>query len=91
MLNDDRDGNIRIAKVDCTSDSKVCSEQDITGYPTLKFYKTGSSEGVPFRGTRDLPSLTMFINEQLRSVRHIGLYSHFTIKFKYFPFYVVKI
>ncbi|KAF2901047.1 hypothetical protein ILUMI_05103 [Ignelater luminosus] len=67
MLNDDKDGNIRIAKVDCTSDSKVCSEQDITGYPTLKFYKTGSNEGVPFRGTRDLPSLTMFINEQLRS------------------------
>lgn len=66
MLNED-DGNIRIAKVDCTSDSKICSEQDVTGYPTLKFFRTGSSESVKFKGTRDLPSLTLFINEQLRS------------------------
>lgn len=65
MLNED-DSNIRIAKVDCTSDAKVCSEQDITGYPTLKFFKVGDNEGVRFRGTRDLPTITNFINEQLR-------------------------
>ncbi|KAJ8961632.1 hypothetical protein NQ314_005884 [Rhamnusium bicolor] len=65
MLNED-DSNIKIGKVDCTTDSKVCSEQDVTGYPTLKFFKEGDSEGVKFRGTRDLPSLTTFINEQLR-------------------------
>ncbi|CAH1118772.1 unnamed protein product [Phaedon cochleariae] len=66
MLNDDEGNNIKIAKVDCTTDSDVCSEQDITGYPTLKFYKVGDSEGVKFRGTRDLPTITNFINEQLR-------------------------
>lgn len=68
MLNEDDDGNVRIAKVDCTVDSKVCSDQDVTGYPTLKFFKVGSDEPVKFRGTRDLPSLTSFINEQLGSV-----------------------
>lgn len=67
MLNED-DSNIKIAKVDCTTESKVCSDQDITGYPTLKFFKLGDSDGVKFRGTRDLPSLTTFINEQLREV-----------------------
>jgi thioredoxin domain-containing protein 5 len=65
MLNED-DSNIKIAKVDCTADSSLCSEHDVTGYPTLKFFKVGSSEGVKFRGTRDLPTLTTFINEQLR-------------------------
>lgn len=70
MLNED-DHNIRIAKVDCTTDSKVCTEEDVTGYPTLKFFRVGNKEGVKFRGTRDLPSLTSFINNQLRTVRRI--------------------
>lgn len=65
MLNEG-DSNIRIGKVDCTVENRICSDQDITGYPTLKFFKKGQTEGVKFRGTRDLPSLTTFINEQLR-------------------------
>lgn len=69
MLNED-DSNIRIAKVDCTTDSEICSEHDVTGYPTLKFFKIGDKEGVKFKGTRDLPSLTTFINEQLRAVSY---------------------
>lgn len=68
MLNED-DNNIKIAKVDCTLSSDVCAQHDITGYPTLKFFKQGQSDGVRFRGTRDLPSLTNFINEQLRLVK----------------------
>lgn len=67
MLNED-DGNVRIAKVDCTVDSKVCSDQGVTGYPTLKFFKVGEPDGVKFKGTRDLPTLTSFINDQLGSV-----------------------
>lgn len=59
--------NIRIAKVDCTTESSLCSEQDVTGYPTLKFYKIGETKGTKFRGTRDLPSLISFINDQLGS------------------------
>lgn len=68
MLNED-DSEIRIAKVDCTTDSSVCSAYDVTGYPTLKFFRAGDKEGVKFRGTRDLPSLTTFINEQMRLVK----------------------
>lgn len=67
MLNQD-DNNIRIAMVDCTISSEICAQQDITGYPTLKFFKQTITDGVRFRGTRDLPSLTNFINEQLREV-----------------------
>lgn len=68
MLNQD-DNNIKIAKVDCTISRDICSQQDITGYPTLQFFKQGQTNGVRFRGTRDLPSLTTFINEQLRAVK----------------------
>lgn len=72
MLNED-DTNIRIAKVDCTVDDYVCAQHDVTGYPTLKFFKSGTTEGVKFRGTRDLPSLTSFINEQLGNVPTVSL------------------
>lgn len=67
MLNED-DSNVRIAKVDCTVDKQICSDQEVTGYPTLKFFKKGNTEGEKFRGTRDLPTLTSFINDQLRGV-----------------------
>lgn len=66
MLNDE-DSRVIIAKVDCTTDTSVCSQQDITGYPTLKYFSTDLLEPVKFRGTRDLPSLTNFLNEQLGS------------------------
>lgn len=72
MLNED-DSNILIAKVDCTIEKELCSEHDVTGYPTLKFFKSGVTDGVKFRGTRDLPSLTAFINEQLGNIPSVRL------------------
>ncbi|XP_063244147.1 thioredoxin domain-containing protein 5 homolog [Bacillus rossius redtenbacheri] len=59
------DPDVIIGKVDCTVETALCSENDVTGYPTLKFFKIGESEGVKFRGTRDVSSLTSFIYEQL--------------------------
>lgn len=69
MVNAEDDSQITIAQVDCTVDHQLCTDNDVTGYPTLKFFKLGSLEGVKFRGTRDLPSLTSFINEQLGTFR----------------------
>ncbi|XP_003700431.1 thioredoxin domain-containing protein pretaporter [Megachile rotundata] len=64
-ISNEEDNNIRIAKVDCTTDSSLCAEHDVTGYPTLKFFKVGETKGTKFRGTRDLPSLISFLNDQL--------------------------
>lgn len=59
-----------IGKVDCTIHTALCSGQDVTGYPTLKFYKNGAekADGVKYRGQRDLASLEKFIGEQLGNV-----------------------
>ena len=39
--------------------------QDVTGYPTLKFFKDGPDSGVKYRGQRDQKSLEKFIDEQM--------------------------
>lgn len=68
MLNTQDESRVRIAKVDCTENQKTCSGNDVTSYPTLKFFKLNSEEeAVKYRSTRDLPTLTQFINEQLGS------------------------
>lgn len=64
MMNVD-EPQVVIAKVDCTQHQELCSNHEITGYPTLKFFKVGSSESTKFKGTRDLPTITEFIQEQL--------------------------
>lgn len=43
----------------------------------LKFYKTGETKGIKFRGTRDLPTLTSFINDQLGSSMVCMFYTEF--------------
>jgi len=57
--------DVLIGKVDCTIETALCSSQDVTGYPTLKFFKSGPDSGVKYRGQRDLQSLVKFINEQM--------------------------
>ncbi|XP_059470672.1 thioredoxin domain-containing protein 5-like [Neocloeon triangulifer] len=59
------DAEVVIAQVDCTVETALCSENDVTGYPTLKFFKAGESDGVKFRGSRDSSTLKSFIFEQL--------------------------
>lgn len=54
-----------IAKVDCTVETALCSEHDVTGYPTLKFFKAGHDEGLKYRGARDYDALKSYIVEQV--------------------------
>lgn len=69
MLNESEDSRVTVGQVDCTVEKQLCQEHDITGYPTLKFFKWGTEgDGIKFRGTRDLPSLTNFINEQISDI-----------------------
>ncbi|KAI9560271.1 hypothetical protein GHT06_014286 [Daphnia sinensis] len=59
------DEKVVIAEVDCTTATSLCSQQDVTGYPTLKFFSKGVAESQRHRGPRDLSSLLSFIKETL--------------------------
>jgi len=65
--NKDVESEVTIAKVDCTVATALCSAQDVTGYPTLKFFKNGAEkeDGVKYRGNRDAAALEKFIAEKL--------------------------
>ncbi|KPJ04338.1 PREDICTED: thioredoxin domain-containing protein 5-like [Papilio xuthus] len=58
-----KDSKFAIAQVDCTLHPKLCQETDITGYPTLLYFHKNSFSPVEYKGTRDLPSLTLFLSE----------------------------
>ena len=41
------------------------TDNDVTGYPTLKFFKKGSDETEKYRGARDLAALSKYVAKQL--------------------------
>ncbi|KAK7483138.1 hypothetical protein BaRGS_00025634 [Batillaria attramentaria] len=55
---------VTIAKVDCTVETALCSDHDVTGYPTLKFFHKKAEDFVRYKGNRDLDSLRKFVGEQ---------------------------
>uniref|UniRef100_A0A2M4A5E6 Putative disulfide-isomerase tiga n=1 Tax=Anopheles triannulatus TaxID=58253 RepID=A0A2M4A5E6_9DIPT len=63
----------KIARVDCTTDGDLCTQQEVSGYPTLKLFKMGtvvseegaSGGGIKYRGGRDLDQFNAFLAAQL--------------------------
>lgn len=58
-------------KLQCQMLLYYCWRKEFVLSFRLKFFKSGETEAVKFRGTRDLASLTAFINEQLGNVPQV--------------------
>jgi|AntAceMinimDraft_1070359.scaffolds.fasta_scaffold23123_2 thioredoxin-like negative regulator of GroEL len=58
--------NIVIGDVDCTVEESICSDFEVRGYPTLKYFtpETGA-KGEDYTAGRDLESLKAFVDETL--------------------------
>ncbi|XP_076082915.1 thioredoxin domain-containing protein 5-like [Mytilus galloprovincialis] len=65
VFNDKEEQEVVIAKVDCTVETALCADNDVTGYPTIKFFSNGKDGAVRYKGGRDLEALQSFVEEQL--------------------------
>ena len=59
-------------QVDCTAETKVCHDNEVKGYPTLKFFSPGF-EPSKYNGKRDYASLEKFIEEKM-SIKKVMFY-----------------
>jgi len=66
--------NVVIAKVDAESadSKKIAAEQDIKGFPTLKWFPAGSKEPTPYEGARTEQALIDFVNKEAGTYRAVG-------------------
>lgn len=66
--------NVVIAKVDADAEhSKALAKaQGVTGYPTIKFFPKGSTEGEVYSGARSEEAFVEFVNSKAGTNRAVG-------------------
>jgi len=58
--------SVVIGDADCTaSGEEICQTFGIKGYPTIKYFLDGDSEGTDYQGGRDYDSLKAFVEDTL--------------------------
>lgn len=61
---------VKLAKVDCTQEESLCTEQEISGFPTLKVFRHGKA--TPYAGTRKKEGIVSYmLKQQLPAVSKV--------------------
>ena len=54
--------NVKLAKVDCTQEEALCTDQGVSGFPTLKVFRNGTPS--PYAGTRKKEGIVSYMLKQ---------------------------
>ena len=58
--------SVVIADVDCTVEQDLCSDYDVKGYPTIKYFTAETDpKGADYSGGRDFDGLKQFVSDEL--------------------------
>jgi len=58
--------SVVVADVDCTVEQDLCSQYDVKGYPTIKYFTAESDEkGTDYSGGRTFEDLKQFVSDEL--------------------------
>jgi len=68
----DGEESVVIAKVDADEHKELGTRFDVSGFPTIKFFPKGSSEGEVYNGGRSPKEFVEFINEKSGTERTVG-------------------
>ncbi|KAL4968850.1 thioredoxin-like protein [Aspergillus stella-maris] len=68
------ESSVVVGKVDAEAEQSkaTAKEQGITGYPTIKFFPKGSTEGIAYNGARSEEAFVEFLNEKTGTHRAVG-------------------
>ncbi|KAF2848174.1 disulfide isomeras-like protein [Plenodomus tracheiphilus IPT5] len=66
--------SVLIAKVDAEAENSkaLASDQGVQGYPTIKYFKKGSTEALPYEGGRSEADFINFLNTNSGTHRAVG-------------------
>jgi len=80
--------SVLIGDVDCTADGEeLCSKYEVRGYPTIKYFSDGDTDGQDYQGGRDFDSLKQFVEENLDAKCNVDDYTDCSDKEKA---YIIK-
>ena len=63
-LGDAYESGVVIGKVNCDEAKPLCGKYDVTGFPTLKYFKAGTLKAEEYPAGRSLEEMTKFVKER---------------------------
>jgi protein disulfide-isomerase A6 len=68
----EEDVTIANLDADAANGKETARKFDVTGFPTLKFFPKGSTEPIPYEGSRTEAAFVKFLNEHAGTARTVG-------------------